>query len=456
MKQAPSNIRKSDEEGSENPATQLPSSNVRRRDVLIAGAGLSGFGLVSAADAMMPNQTDAPDPARNPLSWEEFVDQLKPLGARLMSRIPERLRKDPQVVQESYRLLLSGLARALSDAAIGDRRHPMFVPEIGLAQNIAQPNSDTVYKAAMIDGAGTYRIQGERGNTRLFVMVQLGPDTMRTGQFSAALRQHDFDTLTLDKQGRFDVVLSQVRPEGHGGDWWELDPRAEKLLVRTVACRWGVEHEPRYGIDRLDVQPNKGRYSTMDLSFRLSEIPTITANCACLFPDHVEKLRQDGYINRLKVFDVSQMNGLNRQHYYEGAYELEDAEALIVEAKVPDQVKYWSLILTNDLYETTDWANNQASLNDAQAHVDRDGWFRAVVSARDPGVPNWLDTSGYRTGAIQGRWFDASSAPTPQVRKVELAALRSAIPADTPMITPVQRAAALRQRRIHAQMRVIW
>src|SRR5271155_1671050 len=98
MKQAPSNIRKSDEEGSENPVTQLPSRNVRRRDILVAGAGLSGFGLVSAADAMMPKESDAPGPAGSPLSWEEFVDQLKPLGARLMSRIPERLRKDPQVV----------------------------------------------------------------------------------------------------------------------------------------------------------------------------------------------------------------------------------------------------------------------------------------------------------------------------------------------------------------------
>ena len=396
-------------------------------------------------------------PTSDPLmSWEEFVDQLKPLGARLQSRLPERLRRDPQAVQESQRLLLAGLARALSDAVIGDRRYPMFVPEISLAQNIFQPNSDTVYKAAMIDGAGVYRIKGERGTTRLLILVQLGPDTLRTGKLSAALKQYDFDSLTLDAQGRFDVIISQVRPEGHRGDWWELDPRAEKFMVRTVGGRWGAEREPRYGIDRLDVPPGKGRHSAADLSFRLGEIPTIAGNCACAFPDHVEKLRSDGYINRLKVFDVSQMVGLNRQHYYEGAYELADDEALIVEAKVPDKVKYWSLILTNDLYETTDWVNNQASLNDCQAHIDRDGWFRAVVSARDPGVPNWLDTSGYPSGAIQGRWFDASSAPTPEVRKLTLNAVRSALPGDTPRVTPAQRDAAIRERRINAQMRVIW
>jgi Protein of unknown function (DUF1214) len=401
----------------------------------------------------MPEQPATP---ASLMSWEEFVDQLKPLGARLMQRLPERLRQDPQVVQESYRLLLAGLARGLSDAVVGDRRHPMFVPEISLAQNVFQPNSDTIYKSVMIDGAGVYRLKGERGGTRLLILAQLGPDTLRTGQLGAALKQCDFDTLTLDNQGRFDVIISRTRPDGHRGDWWELDPRAEKFMVRTVGCRWGDEREPRYGIDRLDVPPGKGRHSAAELSFRLSEIPTIAANCACTFPDHVEKLRQEGYINRLKVFDVSQMVGLNRQHYYEGAYDLEDDEALIVEAKVPDKVKYWSLILTNDIYETTDWSNNQASLNDAQARIDRDGWFRAVVSARDPGVPNWLDTSGYPSGAIQGRWFDASSAPTPEVKKLKLADVRSALPQDTPAVSPAEREAAVRERRIKAQMRVVW
>ena len=404
-------------------------------------------------DDAMPEQ---PSTAASLMSWEEFVDQLKPLGARLMQRLPERLRQDPQAVQESYRLLLAGLARGLSDAVVGDRRHPMFVPEISLAQNVFQPNSDTIYKSAMIDGAGVYRLKGERGGTRLLILAQIGPDTLRTGRLGAALKQCDFDTLVLDGRGRFDVIISRTRPDGYRGDWWELDPRAEKFMVRTVGCRWGDEREPRYGIDRLDVPPGKGRYSAAELSFRLSEIPTIAGNCACTFPDHVEKLRREGYINRLKVFDVSQMVGLNRQHYYEGAYDLKDDEALIVEAKVPDKVKYWSLILTNDLYETTDWSNNQASLNDAQAHIDRDGWFRAVVSARDPAVPNWLDTSGYPSGAIQGRWFDASSAPTPEVKKLKLADVRSALPEYTPVVTPQERDAALRERRIRAQMRVVW
>jgi hypothetical protein len=390
------------------------------------------------------------------MGWEEFVDQLRPLGARLMERIPVQMRDDPQIVQESYRLLLSGLMRGITDAIIGDRRHPIFVPELNIVQNIFQPNADTIYKTAMIDGAGSYRIKGDRGTVRMLMLAQLGPDTIRTGQHAPALAQGDFDTLTLDAAGHFEVVISAERPAGYVGDWWALDPRAEKFMVRIVGCGWGDEREPRFGIDRIDVAPSRGRLSAADLSARLAEIPGIAGNCAMTFPGQVEKLRQEGHLNSLKVVDFSSMTGLSRQSYYEGAYDLADDEALIAEVRIPAEVGYWSLILTNELYETTDWYNNQSSLNDVQAVVDGDGVFRAVISARDPGVANWLDTSGYPRGAIQGRWFNTDERPTPTLRKVKLADVVGALPADTVMVSAAARDAAIRARRIGAQMRTIW
>jgi hypothetical protein len=227
-------------------------------------------------------------------------------------------------------------------------------------------------------------------------------------------------------------------------------------MVRIVGCDWGVEREPRFGIARLDVDEAKGRPSAAALHHAFGEIPGIVGVCALAFPTHVEELRAEGHINALKIFDVSQMSGLVGQFYYEGAYELADDEALISEVRVPASYRYWSIILTNDLYETTDWYNNQSSLNDTQGVVDGDGVFRTVISARDPGVHNWLDTSGYASGAIQGRWFEASERPMPTIRKVRLADVRQNLPADTRLVNPAERAIALRNRRIAAQMRKIW
>jgi hypothetical protein len=389
-------------------------------------------------------------------TWESLIDELRPLGAMMHDRVPEELRGDPHVMQESVRLLLYGLMRATTDALVGDRNHPMFVPELNIAQNIFQPNADTIYKTAMIAPGGSYRLRGDRGTVRMMILAQMGPDTLRTGQHHPVQGQLDFNDLTLDANGMFDVLISPERPQDYSGDWVLLHPQVEKFMVRIVGCDWGREREPRLSIDRLDAYPAKGRVSLDNLAFRLSEIPTITRNCALAFPPKVQQLRTEGLINQLKVVDFSQMSGLSRQSYYEGAYDLADDEALITEVHIPEQVGYWSLILTNELYETTDWYNNQSSLNDTQAVVDPDGVFRAVISARDPGVHNWLDTSGYPRGAVQGRWFDTDARPTPAIRKVRLHEVTALLPADTKRVTPAQRDAMLRDRRMAAQLRTIW
>jgi hypothetical protein len=390
------------------------------------------------------------------LEWEKLIDGLRPLGDAMRARVPERLRGDPQIMAESMRLLLSGLARASSDALVGDRRHPMFVPELNIAQNIFQPNADTIYKSCLIERGGSYLLKGDRGTTRMMILAQMGPDTLRTGKHHPVLDQGNFDALQIDSEGNFEVVISPERPAGHKGDWWPLNDSCEKFMIRIVSCDWGVEREPRFGIARLDVDEAKGRPSIDVLHHAFGEMAGITAVCALAFPTHVQDLRDQGFINALKVFDVSQMSGLQGQSYYEGAYELADDEALITEVKIPDSYKYWSIILTNELYETTDWYNNQSSLNDTQGVVDSDGIFRTVISARDPGVHNWLDTAGYESGAVQGRWFGATATPNPNIRKVKLADVLGQLPAGTKRVSPEERAVALRNRRIAAQKRAIW
>ena len=94
------------------------------------------------------------------------------------------------------------------------------------------------------------------------------------------------------------------------------------------------------------------------------------------------------------------------------------SEALILETELPDECRYWQALVGDDRFCTVDWVNRQSSLNDAQAWIDTDGRFRAVISNRDPGVPNWLDKADYPWGVIQMRFYRASSYPVPTMRKV--------------------------------------
>ena len=112
-----------------------------------------------------------------------------------------------------------------------------------------------------------------------------------------------------------------------------------------------------------------------------------------------------------------------------------------------------SLHLGNYWMESMDFINHQSSLNGHQAVLDADGVFRAVVSRADPGVPNWLDTTGLREGSLIYRWNQADGSPIPRARVVKLDELRSLLPAETRSVTKSERAADVERRREHIRRR---
>jgi len=393
--------------------------------------------------------------------WDEFVDALRVLPAKALARLPAHLRSDRQTQQELGRRALASLAYAIIEAVGGDGDYPVFQAGTGQVLNIGQPNADSLYKQARVTPGGTYRIRGTLGNTRLASIGQLGPfpgepggeDLELPGNMSA---YHDLYELTLDADRNFDVLLSPTRPEGYAGDWWQLNPGTHKLWLRLVIGDLEAERDGTIAIERVDMPAARSRRSADDLEDRLRRLPRTTTYFTTLLLEHVEELRQKGFVNRMTQFDVSGLMGLTGQFYFEGAYDLGDDEALIVETRVPKGTTYWSVIMTNEIFETIDWYNNHSALNDTQAAIDSDGVLRFVISAKDPGVPNWIATAGYPTGEFQGRWYGAEDPVIPEMRKVSLSELRAHLPADTPLVTPEQRDALIRQRRLRLQQRILW
>jgi hypothetical protein len=432
----------------------LPPRNSAALLALAAALLPAGWGAKAA-----PAAPPAPAPTGAVPGWTDFLDGLRDLPERILARLPADQRNDPQIRQEVGRLALSAVAAASIDALASDPDNPVFVAQVNNYITTGQPNADTNYRTAKITPGGVYRLRGRRGSISQAWIAEVGP---RPKQVEGAVNLgkprpvHDLNALKTDAQGRYDVILSPTRPEAYTGDWWPLDPASNMLLVRLVGSAWGKEEEPTLSIERLDIPATRPRLAAATLEARLRSIPISAGFIAPLLVDRPQKLRAEGYVNTLKDVDFSQMGGLAGQFYYEGVYELKDDEALIVETRLPERCAYRSLILTNEIYETTDWYNNHSSLNDAQALADKDGVLRIVVSARDPGVPNWLDTAGYPTGVIQGRWMDCSSKPVPSIRKVALVDVRKALPADTPTVSPRDRDRIIRDRRAALQQRPLW
>lgn len=403
-------------------------------------AALSLAALPFAAKAQAP----APAPASSSFAgWSEFVESLRTLPDRMLAKLPAEMRSDPQVQQEIARLALEAVASQTLSAIGQDGDAPQFLPSIGQVLNVGQPNADTLYRSAVIAPGGSYRIRGQRGTLNHTVLAQMVPQGTPGGNARPHLHLSE---LNADADGRFDLLLSATKPEGHTGDWWELNPAANMLMLRMVSTDWAGEKSPTFSIERVDKPTGRPRPPAQVLEQRLRRLPQSIDFLALMFVDHHEQLRRDGFINRFKVFDVG-MGALQGQFYYEGAYDLADDEALIVESPVPAKCEYRSLILTNEIYETTDWYNNHASLNIAQAAPDSDGKLRIVVAHKDPGVKNWLDTSGHPRGVVQGRWTNCDSQPMPGAKVVKLKDLRKALPADVATVTPEQRQEMLRERR---------
>jgi hypothetical protein len=427
----------------------------------LVGRGLlAALPLVAAAAASAQNRAPAPAAASpSPVAgWDAFIDALRDLPGKMLAKLPPEMQTDPQVQQEVANLALQALTSSSLDALASDGDHPAFVAQIGQVLNVGQPNADTIYRTARLTPGGTYRIRGYRGTLPILKVSESGPTPAEPGwKAEKGIRpHHDFNTLKVDKNGNYDVLLSPERPAGYKGDWWQIQPTTTLLLLRMVSSDWSKERDPTFSIERVDTPAPRPRPSAAELERRLRQLPRSTDFIAMLFVDHVAKLQQAGFVNKLKVLDVSQMGGLSGQFYYEGVYDLKDDEALIVEAKAPEKCLYRSVILTNALYETTDWTNNHSSLNGTQSAIDKDGVLRVVISARDPGVPNWLDTAGNPLGLIQGRWTDCDSQPIPSVRKVALADVRAALPAETATVTPAERETIIRERRAAYQQRPLW
>jgi hypothetical protein len=133
--------------------TEGRSVNKHVRKVLVPFVGaLACHGL--SADAQTPSPAPSAVAASPTIAgWDELIESLRDLPARMLAKLPESERSDPQLQQEVGRLLLEALASSTLDALGGDGDHPTFLPQIGQTLNVGQPNPDTVYRVARITPA---------------------------------------------------------------------------------------------------------------------------------------------------------------------------------------------------------------------------------------------------------------------------------------------------------------
>lgn len=294
---------------------------------------------------------------------------------------------------------------------------------------------DCVYLNASLRAGETYRLFGNRGTARY-----VGLQTM---DGIAATANCLVDDLEVDADGGFEVILSA---DEHEGNWLQLAGDHPTLTVRNFFYDWDTEVPASLRIERIgeEVVP-EARSVDLDASVaqQLYALGDFVYDNLKFFLDFGAMPPANGFIPPM---DMTEMGAAAENRPVIGRFELESDEALILEVTPPEGV-YWSISLGNPWLETIHYGRHQSSLNGHQAVIDPDGVFRAVLSATDPGVANWLDTAGHSNGAMLLRCVRTQTVPVPSSRVVKVDDVVAALPAETTMTTPDERARVIEARR---------
>lgn len=373
-------------------------------------------------------------------AWAEWCERLKATGQRILG---DEFPGSPHARAEGFRWLTRLLTHANQlEIEAGDPRHPRFVRYETPDTQWGGPNPDNTYLRARIDPALAYRVWADVRGVRQAIL-SLHEGEMQFGELGV-YSERSLDELHVGADGRLEVTVS---PEPGAGNHLEAPPRARLLTVRIFQSDWERDAAPAFHIERVGAEGEPPPPLEPDeLARALARSARWIEETAGFWNGYTRAAWERGRPN-VAAAPRPAPGGADHILYGSCLFELGDEDALLVECEAPD-ADYWGFTIhTLGWLESGSFAERQTSLSDRQAHVDPDGRVRLVVSHRDPGAPNWIDTEGRTRGMLVQRVVWARSRPQPTSRVVPLRELRDVLPPGHPVVDAAARRRALARRR---------
>ena len=380
--------------------------------------------------------------------WARFAEDVAELSD-VIENAP--FNQDEQTAAAGYRHLSRFLATFLADFTdYRNADYPQFTRFPNAVARVGWDNPDNPYLVFPVRGDHTYRLRGNVGSFDLVTINvysgMLGHTPVTDIRTVSSIASDDLD---MDENGDFVLTLSAAPAEG---DWLKLEPDAYIVLIRRLASDWDNTDEGLWEVLNLTTlgKPSP-RPTPQAVAQQLDDAVTQAGGLRELFtlvhritfqlalsPNEVsEPAETDPNVPMADAFQAASR----------GYFRLEEDEALLVEAPLAD-CRYSNIQLANPWMESLEYASRQSSLNHRTTHVDADDRIRYVISQRDPGVQNWLDTAGWSEGSLCARWTYCSEYPTGiSSRLIKFDELDRHLPADTPRITPAQREQTIAARQ---------
>ena len=291
----------------------------------------------------------------------------------------------------------------------------------------------------------TYRVYGKRGTIPLMLFQIFNVNSFGGGATM------DSTALTISEDGTWEIILSAIEP--NTGNWLPLDENSDRLVIRNVFNDWLGETEAGVQIEVLDeVSESVPVLTPEDFKIGGGTVGIMISRVIPAFLNNIQALPLNDLVTPCTTNALGGCEGDDAgfgNYASAGRYQLADNEVMIIELD-NENVLFHNIQLANMWGESLDYASKQTSLNGSQAQTDSDGKIRYVLAPTDPGVANWLDTSGHSRGGLFLRWIDpnnpALEPSKPEITIVPFEELSDHLPVDTSYISADARRSILKNR----------
>lgn len=314
-------------------------------------------------------------------------------------------------------LSMSGVEYALSE----DGARPQLLWGLHAPRNwfgLALPqsgygldNPDNVYRFAAIDGKSIYEITGRfrkpTSSSLTFQLYDPIPGVAPRGKAAAEAKDEGGDivaslrseNMRISSDGSFKVTIGPKGVLTDGSNTLIHQSDTALLYVRDSLSSWDQN------VTELEIKrksgPSLAEPTAEKLAVRAADIGN---QIATYWINYLPKLVYSQPANTVILREGKLRARVGGWGFINlGHFDLKNDEGLVIRMKTMG-AKYMAIQAGDPWGPSLDYVSRTSSYNLDQAQADSDGLYSFVISPKDPGVYNWVDTSGLNSGTFALRW----------------------------------------------------
>lgn len=310
-------------------------------------------------------------------------------------------------------------------------------------------NPDTTYRTIPIDPNISYVIKGTKTSK-----IPLDVNFSLWDKNNQTLFNLSTNDLKRNQDGSFEIYVSKHPAPSNYLNYIPLKDNATSLFIRNTINDWKNQN-----FDKLTIERTDGSQRTITVT-KEAQYKAFLSSLSNVGPTYTYyyKLANTPQVNTLPDITLGGTQGrLSTQAATYSPFKIADDEALIFTTNLGD-AKYFILPVYNQWFITTDYINKTQTLNNIQSVPNADKTYTYVISKKDPGVYNWIDTDGLNRGYLNPRWQGLSGhpnqpSPTASLKLVKLSDLKRELPPDTKFVSSTERQEQLKLRKENYDLR---